>query len=472
MTATYVFVYTDEHVQFNHSSQDRPSRQATEVEMTEKQSKSNRVLTSLNDRKATIGIVGLGYVGLPLLLRYCEVGYNVIGFDIDSEKTEMLEKSVSFIQHISSERIAAARQNFSATTNFSHITSCDAVILCVPTPLTKSRDPDLSYIIKTARDIVPFLPDDGVAISLESTTYPGTTEDILGKALVDAGFAIGRDVFLIYSPEREDPGRVDFTTQSIPKLVAGFTDNCLEIGMALYGQVIETPVPTSSPKVAEMAKILENVQRAVNIGLMNEMKLVADAMGIDIFEVIDAAATKPFGFTKYQPGPGLGGHCIPIDPFYLTWKAKEFGVHTKLIDISDEVNRRMPDHVINKLIQTLNSRQKSVAGSKVLVLGLAYKPNVDDSRESPSAEILELLVGMNAEVAYSDPHLPTFPAMRNYELKLSSVDVTAESLARFDAVIIATHHDAFDFDLIKDHAELIIDARGVYRDLDGKVFRA
>ena len=467
-----MFVYTDELVQLNHSSQDRPSRQATEVEMTEKQSKSKRVLTSLNDRKATIGIVGLGYVGLPLLLRYCEVGYNVIGFDIDPEKTEMLEKSVSFIQHISSERIAAARQNFSATTNFSHISSCDAVILCVPTPLTKNRDPDLSYIIRTMSDVLPHLGREGVALSLESTTYPGTTEDILGKALVDAGFAIGSDVFLIYSPEREDPGRVDFTTQSIPKLVAGFTDNCLAIGMALYGQVIETPVPTSSPKVAEMAKILENVQRAVNIGLMNEMKLVADAMGIDIFEVIDAAATKPFGFTKYQPGPGLGGHCIPIDPFYLTWKAKEFGVHTKLIDISDEVNRRMPEHVINKLMHALNTRQKSVAGSKVLVLGLAYKPNVDDSRESPSAEILELLVGMNAEVAYSDPHLPTFPAMRNYDLKLNSVDVTAESLARFDAVIIATHHDAFDFDLIKDHSELIIDARGVYRDLDGKVFRA
>jgi len=472
MTATCVFVYTSEFSQLIHSSPDRSSRRASEVEMTETQSKSNRVLARLNDRTATIGIVGLGYVGLPLLLRYCEVGYNVIGFDIDAEKTEMLENAESFIQHISSDRVAAARRNFSATTDFSHIESCDAVILCVPTPLTKNRDPDLSYIIRTVTDIVPFLSDEGVAISLESTTYPGTTEDILGKALINGGFAIGSDVFLIYSPEREDPGRVDFTTQSIPKLVAGLTDTCLKIGMALYGQVIETPVPTSSPKVAEMAKILENVQRAVNIGLMNEMKLVADAMGIDVFEVIDAAATKPFGFTKYLPGPGLGGHCIPIDPFYLTWKAKEFGVHTKLIDISDEVNRRMPEHVINKLMYALNTRQKSVAGSKILVLGLAYKPNVDDARESPSAEILELLVGLNAEVAYSDPHLPIFPAMRNYELKLNSVDVTAESLAGFDAVIIATHHDAFDFDLIKDHADLIIDARGVYRDLGGKVFRA
>ena len=440
--------------------------------MSELPSKSSRVLAALDNRTATIGIVGLGYVGLPLLIRYCDVGYNVIGFDIDSEKIEMLERSESFIQHIPSERIAAARQNFSATTEFSKIASCDAVILCVPTPLTKNRDPDLSYIIRTMADIRPFLGDRGVALSLESTTYPGTTEDILGKAVIEAGFTIGSDVFLIYSPEREDPGRTDFTTQSIPKLVAGHTDKCLEIGMALYGHVIEKPVPTSSLKVAEMAKILENVQRAVNIGLMNEMKLVADAMGIDVFEVIDAAATKPFGFTKYLPGPGLGGHCIPIDPFYLTWKAKEFGVHTKLIDISDQVNRSMPEYVIGKLTHALNMRRKPVAGSKVLVLGIAYKPNVDDARESPSAEILELLVGLDADVAYSDPHLPSFPAMRNYQLAMNSVAITAENLAAFDAVVIATDHDAFDYDLIKNNADIIIDARGVYRDLGEKVFRA
>ena len=440
--------------------------------MSDTPSKSSRVLTVLTDKTATIGIVGLGYVGLPLLLRYSEVGYTVIGFDIDTEKTEMLEASKSYIQHISSERIAAARQNFSATTDFAQVTDCDAIILCVPTPLTKNRDPDLSYIIRTMSDILPFLAETGVAVSLESTTYPGTTEDILGKSLVETGQTIGRDVFLIYSPEREDPGRVDFTTQSIPKLVAGHTETCLEIGMALYDQIIETPVPTSSLKVAEMAKILENVQRAVNIGLVNEMKIVADAMGIDIFEVIDAAATKPFGFTKYMPGPGLGGHCIPIDPFYLTWKAKEFGVHTKLIDMSDQVNRSMPEYVIGKLMHALNTRRKSVAGSKVLVLGLAYKPNVDDARESPSAEILQLLKGLHAEVSYSDPHLPSFPAMRNYEFEMDSVTVTAKNLADFDAVIIATHHDAFDYRLIRDHADIIIDARGVYRDLGDKVFRA
>ena len=440
--------------------------------MTATSSKFQALSAAIDNHSATIGIVGLGYVGLPLLLRCCEVGFRTIGFDTDSEKIDMLGAGTSFIQHIASDRIAAAQSNFTATTDFAHISECQAVILCVPTPLTKNRDPDLSYIIQTMSDVLPHLGKEGVALSLESTTYPGTTEDILGKALDETGYEIGSDVFLIYSPEREDPGRADFTTQSIPKLVAGHTPSCLKIGMALYGQIVDTPVGTSSLKVAEMAKILENVQRAVNIGLMNEMKLVADAMKVDIFEVIEAAATKPFGFTKYLPGPGLGGHCIPIDPFYLTWKAKEFGVHTQMIDVADQVNRAMPEHVIGKLMHGLNSRRKSVAGSKILLLGLAYKPNVDDSRESPSAEIMDLVIGLDAEVSYSDPHLPSFPVMRNYDIDMESVSITAESLAGFDAVIIATNHDAFDYDLIKQHAELIIDARGVYRTLDDKILRA
>jgi len=440
--------------------------------MTATSSKFQALSAAIDNHSATIGIVGLGYVGLPLLLRCCEVGFKTIGFDIDPEKIDMLGAGTSFIQHIASDRIAAAQSNFTATTDFAHISECQAVILCVPTPLTKNRDPDLSYIIQTMSDVLPHLGKEGVALSLESTTYPGTTEDILGKALNETGYEIGSDVFLIYSPEREDPGRADFTTQSIPKLVAGHTPSCLKIGMALYGQIVDTPVGTSSLKVAEMAKILENVQRAVNIGLMNEMKLVADAMKVDIFEVIEAAATKPFGFTKYLPGPGLGGHCIPIDPFYLTWKAKEFGVHTQMIDVADQVNRAMPEHVIGKLMHGLNTRRKSVAGSKILVLGLAYKPNVDDSRESPSAEIMDLLIGLDAEVSYSDPHLPSFPVMRNYDIDMESVSITAESLAGFDAVIIATNHDAFDYDLIKQHAELIIDARGVYRTLGDKILRA
>ena len=440
--------------------------------MTATSSKFQALSAAIDNHSATIGIVGLGYVGLPLLLRCCEVGFRTIGFDTDSEKIDMLGAGTSFIQHIASDRIAAAQSNFTATTDFAHISECQAVILCVPTPLTKNRDPDLSYIIQTMSDVLPHLGKEGVALSLESTTYPGTTEDILGKALDETGYEIGSDVFLIYSPEREDPGRADFTTRSIPKLVAGHTPSCLKIGMALYGQIVDTPVGTSSLKVAEMAKILENVQRAVNIGLMNEMKLVADAMKVDIFEVIEAAATKPFGFTKYLPGPGLGGHCIPIDPFYLTWKAKEFGVHTQMIDVADQVNRAMPEHVIGKLMHGLNSRRKSVAGSKILLLGLAYKPNVDDSRESPSAEIMDLLIGLDAEVSYSDPHLPSFPVMRNYDIDMESVSITAESLAGFDAVIIATNHDAFDYDLIKQHAELIIDARGVYRTLDDKILRA
>ena len=440
--------------------------------MTATSSKFQALSAAIDNYSATIGIVGLGYVGLPLLLRCCEVGFRTIGFDTDSEKIDMLGAGTSFIQHIASDRIAAAQSNFTATTDFAHISECQAVILCVPTPLTKNRDPDLSYIIQTMSDVLPHLGKEGVALSLESTTYPGTTEDILGKALDETGYEIGSDVFLIYSPEREDPGRADFTTRSIPKLVAGHTPSCLKIGMALYGQIVDTPVGTSSLKVAEMAKILENVQRAVNIGLMNEMKLVADAMKVDIFEVIEAAATKPFGFTKYLPGPGLGGHCIPIDPFYLTWKAKEFGVHTQMVNVADQVNRAMPEHVIGKLMHGLNSRRKSVAGSKILLLGLAYKPNVDDSRESPSAEIMDLLIGLDAEVSYSDPHLPSFPVMRNYDIDMESVSITAESLAGFDAVIIATNHDAFDYDLIKQHAELIIDARGVYRTLDDKILRA
>ena len=440
--------------------------------MTATHSNFQSLSAAINDHSATIGIVGLGYVGLPLLLRCCEVGFKTIGFDIDPEKVEMLVAGTSFIQHIASSRVGAAQSNFTATTDFARISECQAIILCVPTPLTKNRDPDLSYIIQTMSDVLPHLGKEGVAVSLESTTYPGTTEDILGKALNEAGHKIGSDVFLIYSPEREDPGRADFTTQSIPKLVAGHTSSCLKIGMALYGQIVDTPVGTSSLKVAEMAKILENVQRAVNIGLMNEMKLVADAMKVDIFEVIEAAATKPFGFTKYLPGPGLGGHCIPIDPFYLTWKAKEFGVHTQMIDVADQVNRAMPEHVVSKLMHGLNKRRKAVAGSKILVLGLAYKPNVDDSRESPSAEIIELLIELDAEVSYSDPHLPSFPVMRNYDIDMESVSLTAESLAGFDAVIIATNHDTFDYDLIKQHAELIIDARGVYRTLDDKILRA
>ena len=430
------------------------------------------LLESIENRSATIGIVGLGYVGLPLLLRFCDVGFTVVGFDVDATKIDMLRSGRSFIQHIPSSRVAAAGARLSVTADFSEISSCDVVILCVPTPLTKNRDPDLSYIVKTMTDILPSLRKDGVVLSLESTTYPGTTEDVVGKALSDAGFEIGSYVFLVYSPEREDPGRSDFTTQSIPKLVAGHSSRCLEIGMALYGQVVDSPVATNSLKTAEMAKILENVQRAVNIGLMNEMKLVADAMNIDIFEVIDAAATKPFGFTKYLPGPGLGGHCIPIDPFYLTWKAKEFGVHTRLIDIADQVNRSMPEHVINKLMHALNTQRKSVAGSRILVLGLAYKANVDDARESPSAEIMDLLINLDAEVAYADPHLPIFPDMRNYDIEMTSIEVTPDALAGFDAVIIATDHDEFDYEMIKTNARIIINSRGVYRDLEDRVFRA
>jgi len=312
----------------------------------------------------------------------------------------------------------------------------------------------------------------GQVVSLESTTYPGTTEEELLPRIESTGLKVGVDAFLVYSPEREDPGNPDFTTNTIPKICGGVTENCLEVGLALYGQVIDTVVPVSSTKAAEMTKLLENIHRAVNIGLVNEMKVVADKMGIDIFEVIDAAATKPFGFVPYYPGPGLGGHCIPIDPFYLTWKAREYGINTRFIELAGEVNSNMPEYVIGKVSAGLNSQKKSINGSRILVLGIAYKKNVDDMRESPSVEIMSLLQKQGANVAYSDPYLPTFPKMRRYTFDLQSEDLTADNLASYDCVLIATNHDDFDYELIKKNAQLVIDTRGVYREADEKVIKA
>lgn len=429
-------------------------------------------IKKFNNKEAVIGIVGLGYVGLPLMLRYNSIGFKVLGIDINEKKVSDLNSGISDIEHIPNTSIAAAvKTGFEATADFARASECDALILCVPTPLNKYREPDLSYVISTTNSLKVHLRP-GQVVSLESTTYPGTTEEEILPRVEESGLKVGQDIFVVYSPEREDPGNPDFETRTIPKVIGGHTPACLAVGTALYAPAIDQIVPVSSTKAAEMTKLLENIHRAVNIGLVNEMKIVADRMGIDIFEVIDAAATKPFGFTAYYPGPGLGGHCIPIDPFYLTWKAREYGLHTRFIELSGEVNKAMPEYVMNKLMDGLNDSGKAVKGSKVLVLGIAYKKNVDDMRESPSVEVMELIRAKGAEVAYSDPHVPVFPKMREHSFDLSSTAVTAETLAGFDAVVLTTNHDGFDYDLIKQHAKLIIDTRGVYREPAAHIIKA
>ncbi len=432
----------------------------------------NDLIEKLNNKSAVIGIVGLGYVGLPLMLRYHAVGYNVLGFDIDQRKTDALLNGESYIEHIDAGAIKAAKDDrWDATIDFSRIKDVDAIILCVPTPLNEYREPDLSFVLDTMKAVQPHMRD-GQVLSLESTTYPGTTEEELLPMVEDAGLIVGESSFLVYSPEREDPGNINFTTNTIPKVVGGHTKACLEVGTALYDGAIDTVVAVSSTKVAEMTKLLENIHRSVNIGLVNEMKIVADKMGIDIFEVIDAAATKPFGFTAYYPGPGLGGHCIPIDPFYLTWKAREYGVHTRFIELAGELNASMPDYVISKLMHGLNDHGKPLKDSKILILGIAYKKNVDDERESPCIEIMDKLIKKGAKVDYSDPHIPKFKNMRKYDFDFTSVDLTADNLKSYDAVVLATDHDAFNYDDVKNHSKLIIDTRGKYRGIFDHIIKA
>lgn len=422
-----------------------------------------KLIERFDDKTATVGIVGLGYVGLPLVLRYAEVGYKVIGFDIDLEKVEKLKAGLSYIKHIGANRLAKAiSSGFEPTTDFRRASEVDALILCVPTPLDEHREPDLSFVIDTVEALVPHIRENQV-MSLESTTYPGTTDEELLPRIESRGFKVGENYFLVYSPEREDPGNVNFTTNTIPKVCGGYSQACLDVGLALYGQVIDKLVPVTSTRAAEMTKLLENIHRAVNIGLVNEMKIVADRMGIDIHEVIRAAATKPFGFVPYYPGPGLGGHCIPIDPFYLTWKAREYGVTTRFIELAGEVNSNMPDYVVAKVTDALNRRRKAVNGSSILVLGIAYKKNVDDMRESPSVILMEKLQALGAEVAYNDPYVPVFPKLRDHtHFDLSSVELGAEALAGYDCVLLATDHDEYDYAHILKNAQLIVDTRGRY----------
>ena len=420
------------------------------------------LLDRIKNKSSIISIVGLGYVGLPLMLRFAEQGYRVVGIDVDSSKNEAINQGLSYIKHISSSDIARFHDRIWATADFAAALEADAIILCVPTPLNKYREPDLSFVLQTMDALLPYLRA-GQIVSLESTTYPGTTEEELKPRIESRGFTVGQDIYLVYSPEREDPGNAHFKTATIPKVCGGDTEACRQAGITLYSAVIDNVIPVSSTKVAEMTKLLENIHRSVNIGLVNEMKIVSDKMGIDIFEVIDAAATKPFGFVPYYPGPGIGGHCIPIDPFYLTWKAREFGLHTRFIELAGDVNSGMPHWVFNKIVDALNAREKPIKNSKILILGVAYKRDVDDMRESPSLEIMELLQEKGAFLSYSDPYVSVIPKLRQHHFEMNSVELTESSISSYDCVVLVTAHSVFDYDLIARHAQLVIDTRAAFK---------
>lgn len=432
-------------------------------------------------RQATVGVIGLGYVGLPLLLTFHDAGFPVLGFDVDPAKTDALKAGRSYIQIQQEDMIAAAAKSdrFDATADMSRLGEADAVLICVPTPLGQHHEPDLGFVESTARAIAATLRP-GQLVVLESTTYPSTTSQVVKPILDDAStrdgktLACGEDYFLAYSPEREDPGRKSHSTKTIPKLVGGVDTVSGELAAGLYQHAVDEVVQVSSATVAEAAKLLENIYRAVNIALVNELKVVLTEMDVDVWEVIEAAATKPFGFQPFYPGPGLGGHCIPIDPFYLTWKAREVGQATRFIELAGEVNRAMPSYVVSRTMAGLNDAGKAVRGSRILVLGIAYKPDVDDMRESPAFELIERFMGLGAEVDYHDPHVPHTPRKREYDLRLSSIELSPQAIASYDCVVIATHHKAFDWPTIVEHAKMVIDTRGVTRGLHhgGKVVTA
>ena len=421
---------------------------------------------------ARVGVIGLGYVGLPLLRAFHSAGFPVLGFDIDEKKIAALHRGENYLKHLGADFVKemAASNRFAATADFARLGEADVVISCVPTPLGKHLEPDLSFVERSADDVARTLRR-GQLVVLESSTYPRTTRDVmlpkLAAAAKERGLKLGVDFFVAYSPEREDPGRKDHNTQSIPKLVGGVDPASGQIAVALYRKAIAQVIPVSSAEVAEAAKLLENIYRAVNIALVNEMKVLLSAMGIDIWEVIDAAKTKPFGFQAFYPGPGLGGHCIPIDPYYLTWKAREVDLPTRFIELAGEINREMPNYVVQRTMLALNDRGKSVKGSRILVLGLAYKPDVDDVRESPSFELIEKLSDLGAKVDYNDPHVPATHRMRHHDLDMKSVPLTAESIANYDCVLIATNHAAYDWQMVADHAKLVVDTRGAMRQVRG-----
>jgi UDP-N-acetyl-D-glucosamine dehydrogenase len=424
------------------------------------------LLSRIQDRSARIGVIGQGYVGLPLALVFREAGFPVTGFDVDPAKVEALGRGESYIKHIGPERVAAAVASgrFQATTDFDKLAECDAIFICVPTPLGQHREPDNSYIHRTSEEIARRLRP-GQLVVLESTTYPGTTDGEVQGILAKTGLTTPEDYLLAFSPEREDPGNEKFSTKSIPKIVGGVNPASTEVAAALYGAALDKVVPVSSARVAESAKLLENIFRSVNIALVNELKTIFDRMDIDVWEVIEAAKTKPFGFMPFYPGPGLGGHCIPLDPFYLSWKAAEHGQWARFIELAGEINTRMPRYVVSKVMHALNEDGKAVKGSKVLVLGLAYKANIDDDRESPSYEILELLKELGAEVDYCDPHFPVAHHTRKHDLGLKSVPCTAEEFARYDALVVSTAHELFKRPELYVGVKLVVDTRNILASL-------
>jgi UDP-N-acetyl-D-glucosamine dehydrogenase len=435
------------------------------------------LIKNVENRSARVGIIGLGYVGLPLVLRFGEEHFSVIGFDVDVEKVRKLNAGESYIRHIPAARLAALirEKQFEATSDFRRLAEADCIIICVPTPLTAKKDPDLQYIEKTADAVTQTLRK-GQLVSLESTTYPGTTEEILLERFRTTGLEVGKDYFLVFSPEREDPGNPKFSTRTIPKVVGGVTPECLQAGKTLYSQVIDRVIPVSSTRAAELVKLLENIYRCVNIALVNELKLLADRMGIDIWEVIDAAASKPFGYTPFYPGPGLGGHCIPIDPFYLSWKAKEYDFSTRFIQLAGEVNTSIPYYVVERITAALNDHSRALRGAKILVLGVAYKKDVDDVRESPALEIMELLQHKGAVLSYHDPYIPQLHKMRAYDFShMRSSELNGQTVGQADLVLIATDHSNMDYQWVVDHASIVVDTRNATRSVTRgreKIYRA
>jgi UDP-N-acetyl-D-glucosamine dehydrogenase len=424
------------------------------------------LLSKINDKTVRVGIIGLGYVGLPLARALVDKGYKVLGFDTDSSKVEKLQSGLSYIGHIPDDVVRRLRdQGFDATDDFLRLDEPDVTIICVPTPLTETREPDLTYVIKASRAIAARLRP-GQLVILESTTYPGTTRQVVLPILEANELKVGRDFFLAFSPEREDPGNPDFSATKIPKVVGGLEPQSLDLAAALYGQVMVRVIRVSSPEVAEASKILENTYRAVNIALVNELKTLYDRMGINIWEVIEAAKTKPFGFQAFYPGPGLGGHCIPIDPFYLTWIARKYGMSTRFIELAGEINTSMPSFVVTKVSDALNDRAKPVKGSQISLLGMAYKKDVGDPRESPGFELMDLLLNKGAVVSYNDPHIPVLPSMRHYpHLRMASKQLTAEYLRSQDCVVIVTDHSAYDWAWVVKHSSLVVDTRNATRDV-------